>query len=147
MSGLRNVHTGRGRALELPTFALDRREPVPVWKGAEIAIAELLAVPADRVHRWVVGGQDRRRTADGVPELAEQVDVRVGSRAGIRRLECKRVARAEAECAGPVIDGKDGSPQAPERPDGGQSVDERRVADDSRRMSAGACVGSYTVVV
>ena len=82
-----------------------------------------------------------------VAELAEQVDVGAGSRARIRRRERERVTRAKAEGARPVIDGKDGSPHAPERPDRGQSVDERGVADDGRRVSSRAGVRRNAVAV
>ncbi len=80
MGGLRRVHADGCCTLELLALALDECEPLLVRKGAEIAVAELLAVPPDRVHRRVVGGQDRCGAADDVAELAEEFDVRVGLR-------------------------------------------------------------------
>ena len=84
MGGLGDVDVDRRSAVELLSLALDEGERVPVGKGIEEPLAKLVAVAGDRVHRRIVRGEDRRRTADRVTELLEKGGVGggVGSRIG-----------------------------------------------------------------
>ena len=59
-----------GGPVELLPLALDEGERLLVGKGIEEALAELVAVAGDRVHRRIVRGEDRRRAADGVAEVS-----------------------------------------------------------------------------
>ena len=99
MAGLRHVHAGRLRHLELQALVLDPLQGAPGRERIQEAVAERVRMPGDRVQALVVGRKHGRGAARASPRRtsaheAVLVAARVGATTGRRSASETRAPTA-----------------------------------------------------